>query len=132
MNDRGIPFLLVVYVGVLGTVALGAAYGYSNMTFEDAGNGARSQRETTILDQRLASAREIKHALRKPIPRPEPLTPIAAKPARALSEVAVAPEKPKHRSLSNEARDAFASGGDLSVASQPTPSRRDRHDVVSQ
>jgi hypothetical protein len=124
--------LLALYVGVLGTVALGAAYGFSNMTLEDAGNGARSQREKTILDQRIASAREIKHALRKPIPRPEPLTPITAKPARALSAVAVAPEKPRYRSLSKEARDAFASGGDFSVASQPAPGRRDRHDVVSQ
>jgi hypothetical protein len=52
--------------------------------------------------------------------------------AHALAKVAVAPEKPRHRSLSKEARDAFASGGDFSVASQPALSLRDRHDVVSQ
>jgi hypothetical protein len=128
-NDRGIPFMLAL--GVLGTAALFVTYAYSTLMFEDADRMAR-RREKTILDERIATAQEIKQALRKPIPGPEPLPPITAKPERAPSKVASAPEKAtRRRTLSKEARDAFAGGRDAWISSQTTVIR-DRHAVVSQ
>jgi hypothetical protein len=62
MKDRGIPFMLAVYLGVLGTVALCVTYAYSTLMFEDANRMAR-RREKTILDERIATAQEIKQAL---------------------------------------------------------------------
>jgi hypothetical protein len=65
-----------VYVGVLGTVALCAGYAYSSVNFKIEDGTPPSPREKTILDERIATAREIQEALRRPIPRPEPLGPI--------------------------------------------------------
>jgi hypothetical protein len=93
-NNRSIPFLLTVYVGVLGTLALAAGFAYSSVTFETAEAAAQSRSEKTVLDERIATAREIKDALRKPIPRPEPLGPITAKLANPpSSNVASMPEQ---------------------------------------
>jgi hypothetical protein len=93
-NNRSIPFLLMLYVGVLGTLALGARYAYSNVTFETEEGAAHSRREKTVLDERIATAREIKEVLRRPIPRPEPLGPITAKLANPqASKTASAPDK---------------------------------------
>jgi len=93
-NNRSIPFLLTVYVGVLGTLALCVGYAYSSVTFEPEGWETQSRREKTVLDERIATAREIKEALRRPLPRPEPLGPITAKLANPQgSKMASAPEK---------------------------------------
>jgi len=93
-NNRSIPFLLTVYVGVLGTLALCVGYAYSSVTFETEGWETQSRREKTVLDERIATAREIKEALRRPLPRPEPLGPITAKLANPQgSKMASAPEK---------------------------------------
>ena len=78
-DNRTIPFLLTVYVGLVGTLALGAGYAYSSITFETEVGAARYRREKTVLDERIATAREIKETLRRPIPSPEPLGPITAK-----------------------------------------------------
>jgi hypothetical protein len=78
-NNRSIPFLLTVYVSVLGTLTLCAGYAYSTGTFEIEEGAAQSLREKTILAERIATAREIKEALGRPISRPEPLGPITAK-----------------------------------------------------
>jgi hypothetical protein len=66
-NNLSIPVLMMVYVGVLGTVALGAGYAYSNVNSKIEDGTAQSPREKTILDDRIATAREIKEALRRPI-----------------------------------------------------------------
>jgi hypothetical protein len=83
----------------------------------------------TYLDLRVESAREIKRALAKPIPRPEPLGPIQTRAANASGGAkALASGSWRHR-LPAEARDAFASGNDAGSSwssSGRTPSY-DRH-----
>jgi hypothetical protein len=88
---------MTFYVGVLGTIALGAAYAYSSVTFDTEAGAAQSQREKTILDGRIASAREIKESLRRPIPRPEPLGPITAKLASPRGSAVVAASVPEKK-----------------------------------
>jgi hypothetical protein len=93
-KNRSLPFLLSVYLSLLGTLVLGAGYAYSSITFETEEGAAQSRREKTTLDERIATARAIKEALRRPIPRPEPLAPITAKVANPEgSKIATAPEK---------------------------------------
>jgi len=75
-----------------------------------------------LLDYRVESSREIRQALSKPIPRPEPLGPITAKLARSLEATTLA-AKPK---LSKQAADAFASA-DLPTVSSRTNAVPDRH-----
>ena len=106
-NNRSIPFLLTVYGCVLGTLALCAGYAYSSVTFGAQEGAAQSRREKTVLDERIATAREIKEALRRPIPRPEPLGPITAKLANPQgSKMASSPGK--KIKLSQAALDAMA------------------------
>jgi len=62
----------------------------------------------TLLAERIETARQIREALARPIPPPEPLGPIKAKPAR---ELAKAPDNRNTASvpkLSRSARDAMA------------------------
>ena len=93
-SNPSIPFLLTVYVSVLGTLVLCAGYAYSSVAFETEVVAAQSRREKTFLDERIAAAREIKEALRRPIPRPEPLGPITARLANPQgSKMASAPDK---------------------------------------
>jgi hypothetical protein len=93
-NNLSIPFLMTVYVGVLGTLALCAGYAYSSANFKIEDGTFQSPREKTILDARIATAREVKEALRRPIPRPEPLGPITARVANPQgSKIVSAPEK---------------------------------------
>jgi hypothetical protein len=93
-SKLSIPVLMTVYVGVLGTVALCAGYAYSNVNLNIEDGTGQSPREKTILDERIATAREVKEALRRPIPRPEPLGPITARVANPQgSKIVSAPEK---------------------------------------
>ena len=55
----------------------------------------------TLLDMRIESAREIRRALATPIPGPEPLAPIRAKPAYALGGPTKIASTPRHK-LSRE------------------------------
>jgi hypothetical protein len=64
------------------------------------------QREPTRMDLMVSSAREIRAALLKPLPLPEPLGPIIQKPAHAPKAVA----KAAPRRLPPEALNAYASG----------------------
>jgi hypothetical protein len=66
------------------------------------------EREPTRMDLMVASAREIKAALLKPLPPPEPLGPITQKPAHAPKAVVKAAPAP--RRLPPEALNAYASG----------------------
>jgi hypothetical protein len=78
--------------------------------------------EKTLLDTRVESSREIRQALLKPIPRPEPLGPITAKLARSIEATKLA-AKPK---LPKQARDAFAST-ELPAVPSGTYAVPDRH-----
>ena len=129
MNDRGIPSLLAIYFGIVGILVAGAGFGLTKIVDASAGMARHSEREKSLLDERLATARNIKQMLAKPVPRPEPLAPISAKPEHAASKVAVTPARPK---LSAEARDAMAST-DFPAQSRTRPADNyDRHAVVSQ
>ena len=131
MNDRGIPSLLAIYFGIIGTLVAGAGLGLTKIVDASTGMAHHSEREKSLLDERLATARSIKQVLAKPVPRPEPLAPITAKPEHAASKVAAAP-KPAPSKLSAEARDAMAST-DFSAHSRSAPADNyDRHAVVSQ
>src|SRR6478672_7385208 len=131
MNDRGIPSLLAIYFGIIGTLVAGAGLGLTKIVDASAGMALHSGREKSLLDERIATARNIKQALAKPVARPEPLAPITAKPEHAASKVAAAPTSARPR-LPAEARDALASA-DFSARSQSRPALSyGRHAVVSQ
>ena len=63
-------------------------------------------REPTRMDLMVANAREIRAALLKPVPPPEPLGPITQKPAHAVQTAS----KAVPRRLPPAALDAYASG----------------------
>ena len=131
MNDRGIPSLLAIYFGIIGILVAGAGLGLTKIVDASTGMARHSEREKSLLDERLATARSIKQVLAKPVPRPEPLAPITAKPEHAASKVAAAPTSARPR-LPAEARDAMASV-DFSAQSRSPPAvNYDRHAVVSQ
>jgi hypothetical protein len=83
-----------------------------------AGSSAGWQREETQLDR---NAREIREALAKPIPPPEPLPAITARPARTMAASSV-PRKLKP--ISPEALNAMA----MEHNSAPSPSGHVGHD----
>jgi hypothetical protein len=131
MNDRGIPSLLAVYFGIIGILVAGAGLGLTKIVDASTGMARHSEREKSLLDERLATARSIKQVLAKPVPRPEPLAPITAKPEHAAPKLAAA-SKPAGPRLTGEARDAMASV-DSSAQPQSRPAvNYDRHAVVSQ
>jgi hypothetical protein len=131
MNDRGIPSLLAIYFGIIGILVVGAGLGLTKIIDASTGMARHSEREKSLLDERLATARSIKQVLAKPVPPPEPLAPITDKPEHAAPKLAAAP-KPAGSRLSVEARDAMASV-DFSAQYQSRPAGNyDRHAVVSQ
>ena len=73
-----ISILLATYVGVLGAVAACAGYAYSTVRFATDEGAFAAQRDKTVLDERISTAREIKESLRRQIPGPDPLAPITA------------------------------------------------------
>ena len=81
MRDRnwGVPAILLSYVGVLSVLALVMAYGFARATRASEESTRRTEQEKTVLNQRLESAREIRQALARPVPPPDPLPPINAK-----------------------------------------------------
>src|SRR5437762_9649318 len=125
MNDRGIPSLLAIYFGIIGTLVAGAGLGLTKIVDASTGMARHSEREKSLLDERLATARNIKQVLAKPVPRPEPLAPITAKPEYAASKVAAAP-KPAPPKLSAEARDAMANAASAQSQFRSRPDNYDR------
>jgi hypothetical protein len=85
MRDRkgSIPELLLIYAGVLGVLALVVGYGFTKVTVASEEAARRSEQEKTVLAERIESAREIRRALARPVPPPDPLPPITAKPANS-------------------------------------------------
>jgi hypothetical protein len=62
----------------------------------------------TKLDERIETARQIRKSLATPIPPPEPLQPITAKPLRAQHTKAKGDDEAKTPTLSRGARDSMA------------------------
>ena len=89
---------------VLSLVFFGVTYGTASLMSR---LGAPDQRLETMLAERIANAREIRAALAKPIPQPEPLGPITKQAAtERTNEPVETKSKPK---LSIQARQAHAS-----------------------
>jgi hypothetical protein len=89
-----------VGAALLAVIAVGLARA---LVDDPAGRAAK-----TKLDERIETAREIRRALATPIPPPEPLQPITAKPLRAPKAKAVEDDESKTPALSRSARDAMA------------------------
>jgi hypothetical protein len=125
-----IPTLLLIYAGVCGTLALGTGYAFSYLSVATGDSAKLSRTEKTVLDQRLASAREIREALSRQLPGPEPLPPITAKVAK--NNQVAAREKSREGAVSDFANISILStvtlrpglGSDRSdAASSRTPKR---------
>ena len=108
LKGRTLPALLAIYFVIIGTPLACAAIGLALIVQASAGLPRQTERERTLLDYRVESSREIRQALAKPVPGPEPLPPLTAKPAHEPSARIVSANRPRPR-LSKEARDAFAS-----------------------
>jgi hypothetical protein len=111
-RHRSLPALLLVYSTVVATVILGGGWVAASVI----GNPeevTESQRTKSILDERIATAREIKAILARPQPKIEPLPPITATLANPnASKVAIRSplDQPKKHKLSPGALDAMAMG----------------------
>jgi hypothetical protein len=120
-----------LYVGVIGAALIGTAFGLNAIVTPTPTNELRqqAQREPTLLDQRIDSAREIRAALTKPLLRPAPLPPITVRVTHVVGPRVLA-SKVDRRKLMDEARGAFAS---IEPSSSDVPSSAyaepDRHAV---
>ena len=81
---------LVLYIGVVGFALAGIAFGLTAAVKAATGTLQQTQRERTLLDVRMESAREIRQALAKPVPHPAPLPPVTTRVTRALGLTVVA------------------------------------------
>jgi hypothetical protein len=111
-TERKEPSLLRLFgtFVVILLVASGVGYAAVRATLITADESAESKRETTRLEERINSAREIRAALSKPQPPIPPLPPITAKLAHQLPKPTkvVGMDNKKPIRLPKEARDAFA------------------------
>jgi hypothetical protein len=97
-----VTVLLRYFLGaaVLAVIVVGLAQA---LVDDPAGKAAK-----TKLDERIETAREIRKALATPIPPPEPLQPITARPVRSQTMKPVEGDDAKTPALSRSARDAMA------------------------
>ena len=134
----GVPALLVIYVGVFGVLALLAGFIFTKATIASEEADGRAEREKTVLNGRIESAREIRRALARPVPPPDPLPPITAKLAHPekvakpdkLGRVAsgkTTGEKPAKLKIPAAAWNAMAKGE--TDATPPKTSTFDRPDL---
>jgi hypothetical protein len=120
---------LVQYVGVVGFALAGIAFGLTAVVKAATGTAQQTQRERTLLDVRIESAREIRQALAKPIPHPTPLPPMTTRVTPAIGPT-VAASKRDHAQLMDVARDAFANIEPVFFVPQPNAyAASDRHTV---
>ena len=117
---------VLIYCGAL-LLICGSLVATGFLVWRDASaaSSAGWQREETQLDRMTRNAREIREALAKPIPPPEPLPAITARPVRTMAASSV-PRKLKP--LSPEALNAMA----MEHNSAPSPSGYvgfDRHAI---
>ena len=101
---RSVLALLAIYATIIGTLIAATSFSLIWMIDGSAAFSRAPDREKTVLDQRIESAREVRRALAKRIPPPAPLPPITAKLERPVQTAAA-----KNPRISTEARDAFAS-----------------------
>ena len=99
MKSQLTPVSLAISIATIVTL-VGASFGIVKV------EGEPPEREKTLLEERVESARQIRDALAKPIPPPEPLTPVTAKVERKPPTVAAV--KANRPSVGKQARDAFA------------------------
>lgn len=120
---------LILYVGVVGFALAGIAFGLTAVVKAATGTAQQTQRERTLLDVRMESAREIRQALAKPIPHPTPLPPMTTRVTRAIGPTVAASNR-DHAQLMDVARDAFANIEPVSFVAQPNAyAASDRHTV---
>lgn len=126
---RGLSTTTFMYVAVTGVALGGVAFGLTAVVNAATGLSQQTQREQSLLALRMESSREIRQALAKPLPRPEPLPPITARLAHDVGSGVVA-SRADRRKLMDEARDAFA-GMELSSsgAQSSAYAESDRHAV---
>jgi hypothetical protein len=120
---------LILYVAVVGFALASIASALTAVMNAAAGTAQQTQRERTLLDVRMDSAREIRQALARPVPRPAPLPPLPTRVTRAFGSTVAA--SIMHQSqLTDVARDAFATMEPVSLVAQPTAyAGSDRHTV---
>ena len=120
---------LILYIGVVGFALASIAFGLTTVVKSTIGTLQQTQQERTLLDVRMESAREIRQALAKPVPHPEPLPPVTTRVTRALGPTVIA-SNGHHPQLMDVARDAFANMEPISLVAQPSAyAVSDRHTV---
>jgi hypothetical protein len=141
---RSLSLTITLYLATLATagivLSIGCMYVVSTV---QAALGPAYVPLPTRLDEMIASAREVRKALDAPMPPPEPLSPITVKPVRAADSamvtnvrnrktVATMRNRNKNvanrmRSLSSEARNAFAADPQLAPRAGEDAVTYDRH-----
>jgi hypothetical protein len=132
-NVHGLLFQLLVYFSVLGIVGVGGGVGIATVIGSPE-EPPQYQRAKSILDERIATARQIKEILARPQEANEPLPPITAKLVNPkTSQVAIhsPPERPKRLRvrLSPEARNAMAMENHLASGRSYTSTAVDRGSI---
>ena len=105
MKNRSSVAVLSVYLTVM--AALIGSIGVALAMLGGAVVSEPSPRAKSSFEIQLESAREIREALAKPIPQPERLTPITAKPAKVAAARA-APKRQNADVALRQSRQAFA------------------------
>ena len=102
MQRSPVTVFLRYFLGaaVLAVIVVGLARA---LVDDPAGKAAK-----TKLDERIETARQIRKSLATPIPPPEPLQPITAKPLRSQNTKPVEGDESRTPALSRSARDAMA------------------------
>ena len=105
MENRSSVAVLSVYLAVM--AALVGSIGVALALLGGSVVSEQSPRAKSSFEIQLESAREIRQALAKPIPQPERLTPMTAKPAKVAS-ARTAPKKHNSDAAMRQSRQAFA------------------------
>ena len=110
MNNRSSVSSLVMYVAVAGTLVGGIGIALTVVTSSVASQQVVARAKTPFEIQ-LDSAREVREALAKPIPAPQPLPRITAKLEKPVAKVVARSVPPKRNTevAMRESRQAFAS-----------------------
>jgi hypothetical protein len=110
MNNRSSISGLIMYVAVAGTLLGGIGVALTVVTSSVASEPSVT-RVKTPFEIQLDTAREVRDALAKPIPTPQPLPQITAKPDKPIAKVAARSVPPKRNTevAMRESRQAFAS-----------------------
>jgi hypothetical protein len=110
MNNRSSISGLIMYVAVAGTLLGGIGVALTVVTSSVASEPSVT-RVKTPFEIQLDTAREVRDALAKPIPTPQPLPQITAKPEKPIAKVAARSVPPKRNTevAMRESRQAFAS-----------------------